>query len=312
MKDEKETGRTPSPGVSAAHPGDPDDTIALHAQLACIWEATARKPGNANRTRDLPNLTFIDFLAAGAAIAPAMRHAANRPLGASILEAIRATRSVASTNVNLGIVLLLTPLVATRMGAAKLGSWHECIKKRLAETTIADARDLYGAIRLAEPGGMGKVKDQDVQSEPTVTLLETMKLASERDSIARQYANGFEDVFSRGPLWVREGIAKYGTLEDAVLHTFFHWVAAYPDSLILRKHGEQDAAEASKWGKALSNHGWHDENGRIMKGGFDAWCRDPKRRRNPGTSADLTAASLFVALSVGIIPLPLSIPWSRD
>ncbi|MFO0864128.1 MAG: triphosphoribosyl-dephospho-CoA synthase [Gemmataceae bacterium] len=308
MKDEKRNTNAPSPGVSA----HPEDHLALHTQLACIWEATARKPGNASRAGDLPNLAFVDFLAAGAAIAPAMRDAATRPLGSTILEAIRATRSVASTNVNLGIVLLLAPLAATREHSETLGAWHDAVKKRLDATTIADACDLYAAIRLAEPGGMGEVKDQDVNSEPTVSLLDAMRLAADRDSIARQYSKGFEDIFSRGQYWVREGLGKYGTLEDSVLHTFFHWLANYPDSLILRKRGMKEAAEASRWGQSLGANGWHSENGKIVKVGFDAWCRDPKQRRNPGTSADLTAASLFVALSVGIIPLPLSIPWSRD
>ena len=310
MKDEKKAEHPQSPGANAVSswvPGDPQhlNTIALHAQLACIWEATARKAGNVHRYRDFDNLGYPDFLAAAAAIGPAMREAGSQSLGQTILAATRASRAVADTNVNLGIILLLAPLAS-----AFARGVHVAIV--LDTTTIADARDAYAAIRIAEPGGLGEVNAEDVQNEPTVTLKDAMKLAADRDRIASQYANGFADIDSLGIPALQEGLRRFGTLEDAIVYTQLRWLAAYPDSLIARKWGPIVAEEASERARRVLEEGWLSAVGQARFQEFDDWCRDPQQRRNPGTSADLTAASLFVALSVGIIPLPLSIPWSRE
>src|SRR5438128_9084707 len=88
------------------------NAIALNIQLACIWEATARKPGNVHRFRDFADTTYLDFVHSAIAIAPVLGSATERCLGATVLEAIRATRSLTRTNTNLGIVLLLAPLAA--------------------------------------------------------------------------------------------------------------------------------------------------------------------------------------------------------
>src|SRR5262249_13642524 len=109
-----------------------------------------------------------------------------RPIGQTVRLAIEATRAWTSTNTNLGMVLLLAPLAK-----ASCGGGIDSIAKVLADTTIEDARDVYAAIRLAHPGGLGRVESQDVASEPDVTLLEAMRLAADRDSVASEYATGF-------------------------------------------------------------------------------------------------------------------------
>ncbi|MFM7114547.1 MAG: triphosphoribosyl-dephospho-CoA synthase, partial [Planctomycetota bacterium] len=42
---------------------------------------------------------------------------------------------------------------------------------------------------------------------------------------------------------------------------------------------------------------------------FDAWLREPGTKRNPGTTADLVGATLYVALAEGILDLPCRFPW---
>src|SRR5258705_9008119 len=90
--------------------------VGLCVQLACVWEATARKPGNVHRYRDFEDASYLDFLLSAATIAPVLEGAASRPVGQTILEAVRATRLVARTNTNLGIMLLLSPLAAVAAG----------------------------------------------------------------------------------------------------------------------------------------------------------------------------------------------------
>ena len=58
--------------------------IGLCAQIACIWEATARKPGNVHRFRDFDDSSYLDFLLSAAAIAPILAKASQRRVGATV------------------------------------------------------------------------------------------------------------------------------------------------------------------------------------------------------------------------------------
>ena len=159
-----------------------------------------------------------------------------------VLAAIEATRRVVSTNTNLGIVLLLAPLAAVPVRDRSCRG----VEKVLAETTVADACLVYRAIRLAQPGGMGEVPDQDVSNDPTMTLRAVMCLAAERDLIARQYANGFREVLNEGLPALRESLREGQPLETAIVAAYLHLLARHPDSLIARKHGLGEATEVSR------------------------------------------------------------------
>lgn len=261
--------------------------IGLCAQLACLLEATARKPGNVHRAADFVDTHFLDFLFSAAAIAPVLDRAASQSVGETILEAVRATRGVTATNTNLGIILLLAPLAA----ASDVASVGDVLRA----TTVDDARSVYAAIRLASPGGLGRTGEQDVATEPTVTLLDAMRLAADRDGVARQYATDFTDVLAAS-------LATDRPLEDAIVRLHLQLLAARPDTLIARKCGDAVAAEASFRAAACLSGASLAE--------FDAWLRADGHRRNPGTTADLVTACLFVALRRGIIQLPLSHPFS--
>src|SRR5205085_12641217 len=125
--------------------------------LAAIWEATARKAGNVHPSANFADVTYADFLFSAAAAAPEIGRAADRPLGDTVLAAVRATRAVVRTNTNLGIVLLLAPLAKVPAGAELRAG----VADVLNQTTVADAAAVFEAIRLAAPGGLGKAKDQD-------------------------------------------------------------------------------------------------------------------------------------------------------
>src|SRR5437660_12538625 len=183
----------------------------LCAQVACVWEATARKPGNVHRYQDFKDLTYLDLLLSAAAIAPILESAHRQCIGATILEGIRATRRVVATNTNLGILLLLTPLAAVPDGEAL----REGAERLLADLDINDAREVYEAIRLASPGGMGRVHEQDVRDEPTLPLRSVMALAEERDMVARQYANGFQEGLE-GVTALERGLNATGSLQGAI------------------------------------------------------------------------------------------------
>ncbi len=161
------------------------------AQLACILEVMAPKPGNVQRCRDLPGLHLLDFLASALAIAGPLDRAAIDGVGVAVERAIEATRQVVATNTNLGMVLLLAPMAAVPFGI----DLRTGVEDVLVATTVATHRAVYRAIRLARPGGMGSVEEQDIAEEPTLPLRAVMALAADRDLVARQYADGFRDVF---------------------------------------------------------------------------------------------------------------------
>lgn len=280
-------------------------TLGQLATIACLWEATSRKPGNVHRTANFPRLEYTDLLLSAAAIGPVFDQAPGRPVGQTIFQAIKATREVVQTNTNLGIVLLLAPLAAVPQDQTQ----GDGLAGVLAQLTVADAQAVYEAIRLAQPGGLGTVSNQDVSQTPTQTLREVMTLAADRDLIARQYANGFREVI-QGVLHLIQGL-ELGGLEEAIVYTHLRLLAQYPDSLIQRKAGLAQAEEASRRAQQVLDAGWPEaDRAQLLCGAFDVWLRQDGQRRNPGTAADLVTAALFVALRNEAIPLPSTIPWS--
>jgi triphosphoribosyl-dephospho-CoA synthase len=286
-------------------------SIGVCAQLACIWEATARKPGNVHRFRDSRNTSYLDFLQSAAAIGPVLETAHRRRVGETVLQCIEATRTVTATNTNLGIVLLLAPLATVHNDE----DLRTGLKRVLKDLDVADSRDVYQAIRLARPGGLGRVSDQDVSQEPTLPLREVMALAADRDMIARQYLTCFSEVFDGGVPALLEALDKKRAifLEDAIIHCQLRLMQKYPDSLIARKSGDREAWEASRRSGIALTKFWRSKKVRWQElAKLDAWLRAKGNRRNPGTTADLVTASLFIALRQGSITLPLSRPFSAD
>jgi triphosphoribosyl-dephospho-CoA synthase len=279
--------------------------VGLCAQMACVWEVTAAKVGNVHRFRDFKDVTYLDYLLSAAAIAPILARASQQRVGTTILEAIRATRQVVRTNTNLGIVLLLAPLATVADGEDP----RQGVERVLSELDVEDARAVYEAIRLAGPGGLGQVTEQDVATEPTQPLRQVMGLAADRDLIAGQYANGFAEVFDLGAAAVMVGLNQTGSLECAILFAHLSLLSLHPDSLIARKRGPLEAAEASTRARTVLARGWpHQRAGWAAFKDFDTWLRSEGHSRNPGTSADLVTASLFILLRQQQIPIP--VPWA--
>lgn len=280
--------------------------IGLCAQMACILDVVTDKPGNVSLHGPFRNMRAVDFLFSAAAIAPVLEQAPFRRVGDTILDCIRETRKVTQVNTNLGIVLLLAPLATVQPHLDLRGG----VMRVLMRLDVADARAAYEAIRLANPGGLGTVPEQDVSSAPTVTLREAMALAADRDLVARQYVNDFEQVFE-GVEILREMVrVPDPDLETPVTRLFLQMLAKYPDSLIERKCGRGVAEEVSRHAREIVQSAAGYAYSALH--GFDKWLRAGPVFANPGTTADLVTASLFVALRQNIIQLPLPSPNVPD
>jgi triphosphoribosyl-dephospho-CoA synthase len=274
--------------------------VAAAAQLACLLEAGAPKPGNVSPGRPFGDARYEDFLASAVAIGEPLAGAATRRLGTTILHAIEATARWTRSNTNLGIVLLVAPLARAALCTAEVGgggTLRAALRGVLAETNIDDARDVYAAIRLAAPGGLGRATEQDVHDDPTVTLLDAMRLAADRDGIAREYADSFEATFEIGAPALERARADELAWSEAVVETFLTLLAARPDTHIARRGGEALAAQATRLAaEALAEGGVRSAAGLTAIDEMDRALRDERHHGNPGTTADLTAASIFVVL----------------
>ena len=284
--------------------------IAGRACLACVLEAGAPKPGNVSPEHPFADVRYEDFVASAEAVAKPFEGAGRRPLGETIRLAVQATAARTRANTNLGIVLLLAPLAraaaellespASRDRDERLSSLRRETGRVLMETTVNDARDVYLAIRLANPGGLGSAEEQDVMNEPTVTLLEAMRLAADRDGVAREYATMYETTFVRGVPALQKARADGLPLNDAIVETYLTMLAATPDTHIVRRGGETLAQRVSGMAaEALARGGVRSEEGRQSIAVMDVSLRDPRNLANPGTTADLTAATLFATLLAG-------------
>lgn len=271
------------------------DEIAMLAQAACLIELSASKPGNVSRAHDFDDTTFEDFLLSASAIGPAFARAAAAGVGETVLAAIKDTRRLVRPNANLGIVLLLAPLAcaATREG----GPLRDRLSQVLAGLSLADARAVHAAIRLVNPGGLGQVGSQDVREEPTQTLRETMALAAERDAIAREYVTDYDVTFRLAVPVVKRARADGCSWSAAAAEAYLRVLCEIPDTLIARKQGRDVARAVSERARRVLAAGetGSAERARAVAA-FDVELREQGNRRNPGTTADLVAAALFVAL----------------
>jgi triphosphoribosyl-dephospho-CoA synthase len=281
------------------------ETLSLGqlAGLACVWEASASKPGNVHRGADFDDLTYIDFVTSAVAIGQALDRAAEGArLGDCVHAAIAATRGLIRTNSNLGTVLLLVPLALPPAGH----NLRQGLSEVLEGLDERDAQLVYEAIRLAQPGGLGRVEEGDVHAEPPADLLYVMRLAAERDLVARQYINDFQQVFEFGLPELTHGLDRGWPLNDTIIRLQLRLMSEFPDSLIARKCGAATARQAADRAAAALAAGLPGEEsyGRALAD-FDFWLRADHHRRNPGTTADLIAATLFAGLREGMVPLPV-------
>jgi triphosphoribosyl-dephospho-CoA synthase len=294
----KQTARRSAVSRGGAARIGPDD-VARAAQLACVLETSAEKPGNITPSHDFDDTSYEDMLRSGIALGPELGRAGERGVGETVLAAVRASRGVAGANTNLGIALLLAPLARAALTGGPL---RERLGDVLCALTVDDARGAYAAIRLAGAGGLDEHVEHDVRDEPRVTLREAMAAAAQRDTIAAEYVTDHAVTFELGLPALADGLGDGLRPRRAIVELALRLLAAVPDTLIARKRGA-DAAERVAAGarQVLATGGVRSARGRTALAGFDASLRKDGNALNPGTTADLVTAVLFVALLEGVL-----------
>ncbi|NOZ58368.1 MAG: ATP--dephospho-CoA triphosphoribosyl transferase CitG [Euryarchaeota archaeon] len=299
--------------------------IAVAAQLAILLEVSAPKPGNVTCTRDFGDTRYEHFLASSAAFLRVAEEAARRgraaaggrlPLervriGALIRRAVReAKRWHSGGNTILGEAMLLLPLCAGAGYASLEGGRPtprevaECAAEVIRAADYRDTVDLFGAIRAASPrlerresldalspGSVAEV------SRRKVSLLEVMEMST-GDSVAGELVRGYPVTLGTGYPALLSAYRRTRRIRSAIVECFLRILAEVPDSLIAKKAGWDAAREVSRRARAVLEAGLE----RAELDALDAYLRSRGNLLNPGTTADLVAASVFLALLEGITP----------
>lgn len=280
-------------------PDSRPDSVAQCAVLAMLFElSSSPKPGNVDRCHDFSDIGFHHFLASAVSAYPVFRKAAQGKMsaGSLILEGVTAWQTWnLRSNTHFGSLVLMIPIA---IAAGRPGELPVELKDVLEESTVSDAFDFYRAFSRAK----ARVADVDNFSlndrnwEKAVqgsgkTLLELMRLSSCHDIVAREWSTNYERSFRLAER-MADQIKRWG-LNEGVVRTFLEALAEVPDSLICAKFGVEMAHEVSgRAGEALLDA----TLSKTRELDRDLLARDI----NPGSTADLIAASLFISLLRGL------------
>lgn len=306
--------------------------IASCLELAILLESSAHKPGNVSVVTNFEDTRYEHFLASAVAARPSFELAAERGIALSkgeispsqvgvgeiIKDGVqRINKWQLGGNTLLGTVILLSPIaVAAGMSRHEEGRFiipdlRRNLKDIVESTTSEDAINLYEAIRIAKPSGLGKVSDLDVNSldstrrilDEGITLHQIFKIASTYDTICSEWVNNYPVTFDLAYPYLVEQTRKSKDTSQAVIQTFLKVLAEHPDTFIARKTSWERAKEVStKANHILELGGLETPLGQEGLEKFDRELRLEGNLLNPGTTADLIAAALALCILSGYRP----------
>lgn len=271
---------------------------AENAQLALLLEVSGTpKPGNVDRHREYDDLRFEQFMAGAVGALSGLRMAANgASVGTAFEQAIEGMSQQSGGNTQFGALLMLVPLVRAAAAGRLTSDGAAAV---VEETTVEDACDFYRAFDHVDvavedpPEGIDALDVRRGSSaieairERSLTLSDIMAVSAERDGVAAEWVSGFERSFEAAT-WLCSGD---GPIYRRASRVFLRLLASEPDTFIVTRNGEATAREATRQAQAALEG---TEGPETLAEEF------VERDINPGTTADLTAAALFIALESGL------------
>jgi triphosphoribosyl-dephospho-CoA synthase len=306
--------------------------ISWKGQFAVMLDIVTPKPGNVHRYYDHHDTRLVHFTASIARLGQPLFLAAQRgeelqrtpdtavvELGELIRLATQATIAPHGKNTLLGTLLLMIPLAASAgigVGSSRFTpeKLREGITRLLKESTVEDAVGLVHALQIAKPGGAtpkttkwtSKHESLDYRSPQTIVQLRTegytlrsyLELSAPYDAIAQEYATDFAYLFNALYPQFVHSLNRYTTAENATLSTFMWELSQRPDTFIQRKAGPDAAEEVRSQAHSLYTKMTRTPETQWLKllAPFDKYLHSKGSQLNPGTTADLLSAAIFVAL----------------
>jgi triphosphoribosyl-dephospho-CoA synthase len=292
-------------------------SVSQAVGLATLLEASAPKLGNVHPNASFDNMHFGHFVSSAIAVAEVFEQVATLSVGELVLSAVQATVRRAGCNTNLGTILLLAPLAKAVSSLSSSPSssspstqsngvcpvevsrytLQQSVAQVLERLTLDDSQQVYEAIRVAQPGGLGKQSTNDVAQAAQIQLCDAMRQVADNDAVARQYTNNFKNIFECLLPWLDMALPKYSSPLDAIQHLQIQAMAWQPDGLIIRKCGIDLASRVQQRAQqVLQLIETNDPTAQQQILLFDQYLRSDGNRLNPGTTADLIAAALFCRL----------------
>ncbi len=274
-----------------------EDPVATAYLEACLAELDAPKPGNVHRFAPGHRMEVKDFIrSAEASAAPIAAKGAR--IGIRVRAAVEATLSAVQQNTNLGIILLCAPLAAA--AEAPDAALRPALARVLDGLDRADAQDVFSAIAVANPGGLGRAPRHDVNAPATATLREAMAEGADRDRIARQYVTTYEDIFSLGLPALATARRRQSDARWSTLAVYLTFLAAMPDTHIARKFGLGTAEAVRREAAGLARRAYRGsrsggDHRRVADLGRGAQIarNQPRNERGPHGGDAICLESLF-------------------
>lgn len=273
-----------------------DRKLLESAALASFYgELEAFKPGNVSLYADGHDMTAVDFQKSAEVSVPILCEK-DSGLGQRILHSVCATKEAVGCNTNLGMLLLFAPIIiAAETGFKDSNELHKNLENTLSSITETDTEQVFEAIKLASPGGLGNVDSHDVNKKPDCSLIRAMALASHRDSVALQYKNNFQEIFNVGFMDIKNFEKRWNSVKWATVSCYLNFMSSMADSHIERKFGREEAENIKIKSRGIANSFNNASDPEDNIGLLQHFDKELKvKNYNPGTSADLTAASLLV------------------
>ena len=274
------------------------EQLANAYKAACMAELQALKPGNVHIFSDGHGMTIHDFIKSAEASAAVIAQP-SLSIGERIYYAVEATQKAVGLNTNLGVILLCVPLIHAALTGDSTLTLSQNLKHTLSQLNVQDAVLTAKAIVIANPAGLGKTTQHDVNETPNVSLLALMCFAADKDRIAWQYAHSYQDIFEFGLQRYSQSMISWQNPAWAATALYLGFLARNLDTHIVRKYNETLAANVMTEAQVLEANFLAVENPKLAQKKLLDWDSSLKKRNiNPGTSADLTVATLLTALIV--------------
>lgn len=271
------------------------ESLETAVMASFVGEIEAFKPGNVSVYAEGHGMTVKDFLRS-AEVSTSLLCNTEASLGQRVLESVLATQKAVGCNTNLGMLLLFTPIIMAAESSFKNeAELRYNLKSILNRLTRDDAAQVFNAIRIANPGGLGKVESEDVNDAPRCSLVDAMQLASHRDFIALQYTNNFKDVFETGFSTIKSFEKLWNSVKWSSVSCYLMFMSSIADSHIQRKYGVKIAEKIKIKSEVVAENFFNASDPKKQLNLIQRFDEELKAENyNPGTCADLTAASLLI------------------